>query len=286
MRDKEESPQLSATVWLMIAITVAFAFQQINAVYSRVDLAPWLALSIEGLKKKYLWQLVTFQFLHAGFLHLLFNLVALWAFGRTVEDRLGKAHFLKLYFFSGVLGGLLYALFAWQFEKFFGTLPVVGASAGIFALLAAFGRLAPENEILLCFVVPVKGKYFLMIAAGVTLFFTIVPSDPGVAHAAHLGGLLGGLAYVAWGIRPHGSEVGWHPLTSRLRRRQLVKAVALKPLPWRGSHDTDTGDLPSGDFISRDVDPILDKISVHGIHSLTERERKTLEAARARMAKK
>lgn len=286
MRDPVETQRLSVTVWLMIVITVAFAFQQISAVYSRVDLSPWLELSTAGLRKGYLWQLLTFQFLHANLWHLIFNLIGLWSFGRIVEDRLGKAHLLKLYFFSGILGGVLHGLLGLIFPGHFGLLPVVGASAGVFALIAAFGRLAPENEILLCFVVPVKGKFFLMIAGGIALFFTIVPSDPLVAHAAHLGGLLGGLAYVAWGIRDQGSATIWHPLTSRLRRRQLVKAASVRQPAWRATTEPDHRELPTGDFISQEVDPILDKISAQGIHSLTERERKILEAARAKMSGK
>src|SRR5579863_5779182 len=98
---------LPATVMLMIALVIAFALQQIDVAYLHFSIFDYLALSDQGLRQGYVWQLLTFQFLHSGILHLFSNLIGLWFFGRFVEDRLGKAHFLKLYFLSGVAGGLL-----------------------------------------------------------------------------------------------------------------------------------------------------------------------------------
>jgi hypothetical protein len=116
-----------------------------------------------------------------------------------------------------------------------------------------------------------------------------------VAHAAHLGGLLGGLLWVRLGwhhehIHLPWERMGqrwrqWRAFHSRDRKRQLV-ATAVKTGYWRKPKPETPVEVPPGEFISREVDPILDKISAHGIQSLTERERKILEAARSKMAKR
>jgi hypothetical protein len=236
--------------------------------------------------------LITFQFLHGGLWHLLCNLIGIWFFGRFVEERLGSANFLKLYFASGIVGGLLQSLLGWALPGYFGG-GVVGASAGVFGLLAAFAVLEPESEIYLFCVFPVKSKYLLIAVTGIAIFFTIVPSDGGVAHAAHLGGIMAGVAYIRWGLYSRSwsfnwlrfRNLDWRPFKERHRKRELVKVASIKPVPWPQSKEPVIDEETTEDFISHEVDPILDKISAHGIQSLTPRERKILEAARARMEK-
>jgi membrane associated rhomboid family serine protease len=280
--------RLSASVILMMVITVAFAFQQINEVYIRKPFEIYLALSRDGISRGFLWQFLTFQFLHGGGLHLIFNLIGIWFFGRFVEERLGASRMLRIYFTCGGLGGLMHIVMAFVAPQFFGLWPVFGASAGVCGLLAAFATIEPDATILLFFVIPMRARHLLIASVGIALFFTVVPSDPGIAHAAHLGGLLGGIGYIRRGLH-------WEHLISgrlearRLRprraNRELVKTPASTRAFWQRSPLTEDGDLSTADFISKEVDPILDKISAHGIQSLTERERKILEAARAKMAK-
>lgn len=275
------------TVMLMIALVVAFALQQINFVYLRFPIEEYLALSTGGLRHGYIWQLITFQFLHGGLLHLGCNLIGLWCCGRYVEIRLGRRHFLLLYFLSGVAGGLLQALLGFVFPNHFGW-PTVGASAGICGLLSAFAMLEPEATFLLLFVMPLRAKYLLYISLGVAAFFTIVPSDPLIAHTAHLGGLLFGMAYIRWVIKFGWQYASWRPFQSRKRKLELVKAASVKPGLLRRSRPQ--AELPpellSPDFIAEQIDPILDKISAHGIQSLTDRERQILQAARNKITKK
>jgi membrane associated rhomboid family serine protease len=286
--------QWSACVVLMLAITVAFALQQVNRVYIHAPADEYLALTTDGLRNGFLWQLLTFQFLHAGLWHLFCNLIGLWFFGRPVEARLGPKRFLLLYFGSGVAGGLLQSLMAFTFPAYFGS-SVYGASAGVFGVLAAFCMMEPESQILIYFILPIRAKYLLMAVTAIALFFTVVPAGGGVAHAAHLGGILAGVAWVKLGL--HRDYVRfpwetwlerwrlWRPLQTRQRKRELVRAASVRGRPWRqGPADSDS-EIQSDDFISKKVDPILDKISAHGIQSLTERERKILEAARQKMAK-
>jgi membrane associated rhomboid family serine protease len=287
MRSEERSSRFSASAILMIVLTVVFALQQIDYVYTRTGFDRVFALSVDGLSRGFVWQLLTFQFLHAGLFHLAFNLLALWFFGRPVEARLGTGNFLKVYFAGGLLGGLLQTALCWIFPQYFGLAPVVGASAGICALIAAFALMEPEAMIILL-VFPMKAKYLLWIETGIALFFTLVPSPSGVAHAAHLGGIIAGYAFIRWSLYDFSLSLKWHPLRNRARRRQLVKAATIKPGFWKtkGSNIPQAEQVEPEEFISREVDPILDKISAHGLQSLTSREKQILEAARAKMDKR
>jgi membrane associated rhomboid family serine protease len=279
---------LPLSVLLIIALVAAFVLQQIDIAYFHAAHLPDLMLSNEGLRHGYVWQLLTFQFLHEGLLHLGFNLIGIWFFGRFVEERLGKAHFLKLYFLSGIAGGLLQSLMAWLFPNHFLGF-VVGASAGVLALVAAFALIEPDANILMFMVFPMRALYLLYIELIVALFFTVVPSDPAVAHAAHLGGILFAIAYMRWGLNASRALAEWNPLQRKLRRERMIKAATIRaPLSKlrRRPQFDDSTDLPSEEFISKEVDPILDKISAHGIQSLTPRERDILQAARARMSKR
>ena len=287
MRSPEYNPSrfISMTNLLLGLNLLVFVLLEINKAYFRVSLH-YFALSNQGLAHGYLWQLVTFQFMHLNGMHLFWNLLGIYLFGRSVEQALGPKHFLALYFSSGVLGGLVQAFLGLLTPAVFGV-PVVGASAGVFALLAAFSVLNPHATILLFFIIPVRAKYFLWIGGGIALFYILVPASPGVAHGAHLGGLLGGVAYIHWVIRGHLLDsFHWPSFRPPARRARVLVSASNKCSFWERPKPVEPEDLPPAEFISREVDPILDKISAHGIHSLTERERKILEAARAKMAKR
>jgi len=145
--------------------------------------------------------------------------------------------------------------------------------------------LDPNREILVFFVLPMRAKYFLWIATAVAVFYILVPAEPFIAHGAHLGGILGGVAYIRWIIQMPFSLRIPSRFGPRRRPRQLVK-VRPGTASWlRGKPDA-AEEIPPEEFISREVDPILEKISAHGIQSLTPREKQVLEAARAKMEKR
>jgi membrane associated rhomboid family serine protease len=262
---------------------IVFALTEINAVYFGFPVSHYFALSNGGLSRGYVWQLLTFQFLHAGLWHLLFNLLALYFFGRMVEERLGKAAFLKVYFLSGVAGGMLQALLGLISPARFG-MEVLGASAGVFGLITAATMLEPDSIILLFFILPLRARYFLYAIAAISLFYIVVPSGSPVAHGAHLGGILGAWAYMHYGPAVGELLARRRSRTLRSRPRELIKVNHGKP-GW-GRKPPAAEEIPPEEFISREVDPILDKISAHGIQSLTPTERKILEEARAKMEKR
>jgi membrane associated rhomboid family serine protease len=283
----------SLSVWLVIVNVAAYLLQQLSylafppaAIGAIPHTDALFALSLDGLKQGFVWQLLTFQLMHGGLLHLLLNCFAIFMFGRAVEEALGRRGFITLYLAGGVVGGLFQVLGALVSERFFGG-EVVGASAGAFALIAAFAVLYPERPLtlLLFFVVPInmRAKY-LLIGSGLLAVLGMLVPGSGVAHAAHLGGMLAGVAFVRWA-----GEWNWPRLRLPVRQRArpvLVSSGARKASAYPPPRDDSADELPAAEFISKEVDPILDKISAHGIHSLTDRERKTLEAARKKMAKR
>jgi hypothetical protein len=159
---------------------------------------------------------------------------------------------------------------------------VIGASAGICGIIAIFCSMNPMQEMttwIYFFPITIRAKYILIFLGGVSLLGVILPMG-NIAHAAHLGGILFGLAYVRWGTVWEGL---FHlkPFAAKPQQRRPAR-VGKSPLFTRET----PAEVPEDEFISREVDPILDKISQHGIQSLTENERKILEAAKNRMAKR
>jgi membrane associated rhomboid family serine protease len=292
MREPEYERRWSATVVLLMVNAVIFVVQEIVVRYLHFPANAYFALSLTGLQHGYVWQLLTFQFMHAGLPHLLLNSLAIYVFGRPLETELGRIPFLKLYFLSGVAGGLLQTLASWLAwvvagSHIFGT-NLVGASAGAFGLVAAYAALYPERPltILLAFLIPIsmRAKFLLLFSALLAVFGILVPSD-NVAHTAHLGGMIGGLVYVVWVVRPPNGLIRWPSRQTIEPPRELVHTAVHKRSVWQRSRAQEPDDLPTAEFISREVDPILDKISAHGIQSLTPRERRILEAARNKMDK-
>lgn len=296
MRRSDFDARRSATMALVVANVVAFIFECLHYGYppdARIFPNDPFALSWWGLAHGYVWQLVTFQFMHAGLLHLLGNCWVIYVFGRELEETLGLKKFLILYFASGVLGGLVQAgagglavhfgESAWAL-RFAG--PTLGASAGALGLLAAYAMMYPERPLmlLLFFIIPVtmRAKFLLLFCAGFALFGLLFPYGH-LADAAHLGGIATGILFVRYAMN-------WEFRLPSLRRTgtrspRLVKISARNAGIWKTSRSA-AEDLPPEEFVSKEVDPILDKISAHGIQSLTERERRILEAARQKMGRK
>lgn len=182
---------------ILLALNVA-----IFLVEDRFGLREFGALSVQGIRAGHYWELLTFQFLHANWVHLALNCWGIFLFGPPVETSLGARRLAWLYLVSGVMGGLLQVIATLLTGKHFSA-DVVGASAGVFGLVAAFTMLFPDERmtLLLFFIIPVRmtAHRMLTLAAVVTVLGMIYPHwllGRNVAHAAHLGGLIGGLAMV------------------------------------------------------------------------------------------
>lgn len=147
------------------------------------------------------WQLVTYMFLHAGFGHIFFNLFALWMFGQSIENFWGTRRFTIYYFLTGIGAALLHMLIGG------GGAPTLGASGAVYGILLAFGMMFPERPIMLLFPpIPIKAKYFVAIFGVIELVSGISRTNSGVAHFAHLGGMLVGFILIKyWGLKSEDS---------------------------------------------------------------------------------
>ena len=289
MRQPDYGPRVSFTVAILIVNAVVFIVQLIAShpsSGSEIE-GRYFALSLSGIKAGYVWQLLTFQFMHASWIHLLLNSMAIFFFGRSVETAIGGGRFLALYFSSGIIGGLVQMLFAFLTGE---DGSVVGASAGAAGLIGAFSLMAwNERFTLILYFIPVvmRGKTLLWLS--VALFaIPMFTANSGIANAAHLGGLLTGVLYVLLIVQGRLHFPQWR-LPSRpasAAPRELAAKHAGKKSIWNTSKNPPDEDLSPAEYLQKEVDPILDKISAHGIQSLTAREREILEKARSRMNKR
>jgi membrane associated rhomboid family serine protease len=157
---------------------------------------PFLLVPAQTIERFWLWQPVTYMFLHSpqDITHILLNMLMLWMFGAALEGAWGTDLFLRFYFLCG-LGAAACVIAA---SYLFGSpgSATLGASGAIFGLLMAFGIVFAESTILVFFLFPLKAKYAVMIFGAVELFATIRTTGDGVSHVAHLGGMLFGYFYL------------------------------------------------------------------------------------------
>lgn len=137
------------------------------------------------------WQLVTYAFLHGGLAHIFFNMLGLYMFGSEVERLFGSRFYVAYYFGSVVSAALCHlAVTGWMGGSPY---PTVGASGGVYGLLLAFGVYFPHRRVLLLFPpIPMPARVFVLVFAVLELIFGVTGTAAGIAHFAHLGGMIGG----------------------------------------------------------------------------------------------
>ena len=144
-----------------------------------------------------LWQLVTYMFIHAGVLHILFNMLMLWFLGAELERLWGTRFFVKFYFVCGIGAGVLTVLLSLlpygPLAQLY-TSDIIGASGAVYGLLLAYGLYFPDRPIYMYFVFPIPARIFVIILGALAFFSSLSDSGDGLANATHLGGLI--IAYV------------------------------------------------------------------------------------------
>ena len=223
-----------------------------------------LFVLVPGLVWSRPWTVVTYMFLHGGFGHIFFNMLALFFFGPRLEDRLGGRAFLGLYFCSGIAGALLSIPFTPNVQ-------IIGASGAVFGVMLGYAWFWPRDQIWIWGLLPVEARLLVVITTALALFggFSGGAAGVGTAHFAHLGGYLGGYLYLKLLTRNRSSE--------RFRRQTKPAAPRL---------ETSAGAMDRWKKIQREqlhevnrteLDRILDKISAGGIGTLTPGEREFLD---------
>ncbi len=214
------------------------------------------------------WTFVTYMFVHAGFLHLAFNMLMLFFFGPAVEEQMGSRAFIWYYLFCGLGGAVLSFAIAW----FTPVAPFVGASGAVFGVSLAFALHWPDAPIFVFpLPVPIKAKWLVIMLAAMDLALAVLPATDGVAHLAHLGGFLFGFLYLR-GI----ALANRVPSPARVRRTR-ARALSLQNGAEGGRRREPRRPAARPDeTIQAEIDRLLDKISATGIGSLTPEERQLL----------
>jgi len=272
--------RFGSIVKLLIVVNIVIFFLQLIGNASNLPyLDKYLALSADGIRRGFIWQFVTYMFLHVSVWHILGNMFFLWFFGTEVEYFIGQKYFTRLYFMSGIVGAALWLAFNFTPYLIGGHqvyTTCIGASAAVLGCVVAFATLFPDRELtlLLFFILPVtlRAKYLAMIAVAIDVAVLLQGGGGGVANLAHLGGAAFGYLYI--------KQLGYGTTPRWLLWLQGITA-RLKP-PRRPTPRT----MSSEEFIQEQVDPILDKIAREGMQSLTRRERKILESAKDLMQKR
>jgi len=209
MRIPQSGPMGGSTLpasMVILGITVFAYFLQMNAFTETMRLfALWPLATPDQIRFADVgvldtgfvpWQLVTYGFMHGGLGHLFFNMFALYMFGLPIERLWGTRRFLIYYFVCLVGAGIVQLIVA---AVTGGIYPTIGASGAVFGLLLAYGMMYPNSTIMLLIPpVPIKAKWFVIGYGALTLFFGMTGTMSGVAHFAHLGGMLFGFGMIAY----------------------------------------------------------------------------------------
>jgi membrane associated rhomboid family serine protease len=258
----------------MIIITCCVAF--VLQIFADRLLIKVFALSLGGISKLYIWQPLTYIFLHGGAWHLFWNMLIFYFVGGEVEYVLGSKRFIKLFLASGIIAGL-----GWLTISFFTNtyLPCLGASGAVYGILCCFAGMFPDRTItllvLLVFPVTMKAR---TLALGIIAFSALMMIDQsgGVAHSAHLFGAVVGYLY---GLRiyknpglldsPLYSQSSNNPILSWFSNiRAKIRRSQFKVVPHDEAPPT-----------QQEIDRVLDKVNAQGMKSLTIRERQVLRRA-------
>ena len=229
--------------------------------------------------KGFVWQPLTYMFIHGGLGHIFWNMFILWMFGMELENFWGKKEFWRFYIVTGVGSGVLTMLFSLNSQ-----IPVVGASGAIYAVLLAFGLMFPDRKIYIYFLIPVRAKYLVLLMGVITFISTFSPGQSNISHLTHLGGLIIGYLYLNRRKRinfstlriPKFSFNFKNPFTNIIRTTQK-KNIHQEPQDYPSDYDS---------ILKQQLNTILDKINKYGYDKLTSEEQKTLLTASEYFAKK
>lgn len=261
------------TKWLLIINIAVLIIDALLKAHPPLFLRDtWGYLSVDtAIFKGQIWRFISFQFLHADFGHLLSNCIGIFFFGPHIERWMSSRPFLVFYLLSGLAGALFYTLLYFipgVFEIYGADTRMVGASAGVFGILALFYFVAPDARVLLFFVLPMKMRTLGIAFLAYETIKVVFVMDNAGGSAGHLGGIIFGVLFFKIpGVRAFViklSQIGTDSKRPpKIRAARVVREEDRSPIE-----------------LSKEVDRILDKISSEGIQSLTPKERESLDKAR------
>ncbi|HEY7481717.1 MAG TPA: rhomboid family intramembrane serine protease [Gemmatimonadales bacterium] len=265
------APSSRFTPWVLRLIAAnAVVLLLMRTIFTSPALADALAFS-PGDALREPWTFLSYMFVHAGLLHLLGNMLMLYVFGTAVENRLGSRTFILYYLLCGVGA----AVFSLAMSAVMPVGPFVGASGAVLGVALAFALYWPDAELIVFPIpMPIRARTLVMLLVGLDVFFYFLTPGDGIAHLAHVGGVLFGYLY----FRMQGfSRRSPHPPPRAVERVVMVQSGSAEPehrtpvTPARPRRRVDA------DPVAAEVDRVLDKISEKGIASLTPAERRFLD---------
>ena len=278
----------------VLAFIATFVFER-----SGIDLTRMLGLHFFLASEFHIYQFITYMFLHGGFTHILFNMFALWMFGSVIERVWGPKKFLFYYICCGVGAGFTQELVqyitysmegiaAYQYvnaggvqmttDAYINLWTTIGASGAVYGILLAFGMIFPNERLFIIpFPFPIKAKWLIVGYIAIELFSAMSGPGDGVAHMAHLGGMLFGFLLIRyWQKHPDSSAGEFFDNLKRkydARQNQQHMKAEHTSAPRR---ETDEEYNARQRKNQEEVDAILDKIRKSGYDSLTKEEKKKL----------
>jgi membrane associated rhomboid family serine protease len=254
-------PFTKAVTWLIGINTAVFLLRfvfELAGLPATAFASVYLGLTpVQVVFHGWVWQLVTYGFIHFEFWHWFGNMLGLWMFGAAIEGTLGTRRFVEL-FFVGLMGAAITTV-ALSYGHILGdpSRPTIGASGGVFAILIAFGMLFGDQEIMMIpFPFMLKAKYFVGILIVVTLAFALMGGG-NVAYVAHLGGLFFGWLYIRRGPKAAMANVGWSERYFTVRNsyyRWKRRRAARKFEVYMRQHDRDVHFDEHGNYVPPDDD--------------------------------
>lgn len=261
----------SVVWWLLAANFIVFV---LDAILGGAQRASWLAPARWGnfnvpqaVHSAQLWRFITYQFIHADFWHLLFNMIALFFFGPMIEGWLGSRRFLAFYVLCGMAGAVVFSLLS----LVPGLLPLadyilVGASGAIFGILVGGAMIAPNQRVMLLFPpIPLSLRTMALFFLAFAVFAVVVGSANAGGEASHLGGAALGAVLMKWPVLLQWADPSatlWGSSVRRWWRRRRAQRIQRRE-----------------QNLTAQVDRILEKVAQHGLHSLTAHEKRVLRRA-------
>ena len=285
----------------VLAFIATFVFER-----SGVDLTRLLGLHFFLASEFHIYQFITYMFLHGGFTHILFNMFALWMFGSVIERVWGPKKFLFYYICCGVGAGFTQELVqyitysmediaAYQYvnaggvqmstDAYINLWTTIGASGAVYGILLAFGMIFPNERLFIIpFPFPIKAKWLIVGYIAIELFSAMSGPGDGVAHMAHLGGMLFGFLLIRYWQKHPDSSAGFgrsrgQEFFDNLKRKYDARQTQQH---MNAEHTSDPRRETDEEYNARqrknqeEVDAILDKIRKSGYDSLTKEEKKKL----------
>jgi membrane associated rhomboid family serine protease len=285
----ESAPRLMSAVQWLIAVNVFVYFVQLT-VLKPGDVQGALGFQTKDLGHQW-WTIGTYMFVHGGFWHLALNMYTLWLFGPRVERKWGAREFLRFYLFCGLGGWFAHLVFVP------GDTLLIGASAAVFGVMLAYASLWPDEQLFVFGVIPTTVRWLVIFVGVLNILggITTTGAQSGVAYLAHAGGLAAGWLYLRMtaavnlsrlrqGVSPVPDEPEDTPPRavprtlprSRARERDNIDDVVARSNAVVAKRTTSPRAIREPQAELAALDQVLDKISAHGLGSLTSEERRLL----------